>query len=50
MSVACMWQVRLVIDEVRSVYDIASHLASRGGLSTPPQPTGGEQKACHLLG
>ncbi|KAJ1619152.1 hypothetical protein T492DRAFT_890842 [Pavlovales sp. CCMP2436] len=43
-----MGQVRLVIDEIRAVNDVASHLASRGRLSTPPRPTGGEQEACHL--
>ncbi|KAJ1632590.1 hypothetical protein T492DRAFT_987837, partial [Pavlovales sp. CCMP2436] len=48
MSVARMGQVRLVIDEVRAVNDVASHLASRGRLSAPPRPTGGEQEACHL--
>ncbi|KAJ1632561.1 hypothetical protein T492DRAFT_868123, partial [Pavlovales sp. CCMP2436] len=45
MSVAHMGQVRLVIDEIRAVNDVASHLASRGSLSAPPRPTGGEQEA-----
>ncbi|KAJ1633908.1 hypothetical protein T492DRAFT_977927, partial [Pavlovales sp. CCMP2436] len=48
MSVARIGQVRLVIDEVRAAYDVARHLASRGRLSAPPRPTGGEQEACHL--
>ncbi|KAJ1618826.1 hypothetical protein T492DRAFT_891366 [Pavlovales sp. CCMP2436] len=44
MSVARTGQVRLVIDEVRAVHDVARALASRGRLSAPPWPTGGEQK------
>ncbi|KAJ1615679.1 hypothetical protein T492DRAFT_918914 [Pavlovales sp. CCMP2436] len=48
MSVARMVQVRIVIDEVRSVNDVASDLASRGRLSAPPRPTDGEQEACHI--
>ncbi|KAJ1622257.1 sulfate transporter N-terminal domain with GLY motif-domain-containing protein [Pavlovales sp. CCMP2436] len=42
-----MGQVRVVMDEVRAVYDVASHLASHGRLSAPPRLTGDEQEACH---
>ncbi|KAJ1637992.1 hypothetical protein T492DRAFT_900479 [Pavlovales sp. CCMP2436] len=41
MSVARMGQLRLVIDEVRAVHDVARAQPSPVRLTAPPRPTGG---------
>eukprot|EP00302_Diacronema_sp_CCMP2436_P010420 CAMPEP_0179892582 /NCGR_PEP_ID=MMETSP0982-20121206/34308_1 /TAXON_ID=483367 /ORGANISM="non described non described, Strain CCMP 2436" /LENGTH=57 /DNA_ID=CAMNT_0021789073 /DNA_START=41 /DNA_END=211 /DNA_ORIENTATION=+ len=45
MRVTRMGQLRLMIDEVRAVHDVARAPPSPVRLTVPPRPAGGEQRA-----